>query len=563
MNILGISALYHDSSAALVQNGQVVAAAQEERFNRKKNTEEFPIEAINYCIQEGNILFDDLEAIAFFEKPFLKFSRYLFDHLETWPLSLQTFLKKTPHWLEERLNIHELIEDKLAYTGKIYFIKHHLSHASAAFLPSPFESAAIMTIDGVGEWATTTIGRGQGSQIQITKEIHYPHSLGLLYTTVTTYLGFGANGEEGKTMGLAALGEPCYFNHFKKILHQYENGSFRLDMSYFAFQHKNRMWSSKWVKMFGPPRPAGTPFTQHHKNIAASLQKIIEETVIKIARLHQKETGEKNLCLAGGVTLNCLLNAKILEQTDFENIFIQPAAGDAGGSLGAALYAANCLHHVPRKYTMTSASLGPEFHDREIERALRASDLTFKKIEDEDELLSHVAHLLTENKIVGWFQGRMEFGPRALGRRSILASPLSAAMKDTLNHRIKEREDFQPFAPIVPQELASKYFETMSPSPFMLLTAKAHEHTRIKAPAIVHHDGTSRLQTLEQSENARLHRLLMKFGEVTGTPILINTSFNGRGEPLVCHPNEAIACFLKNHLDVLVLNNYFVHARSS
>lgn len=557
MNILGLASFYHDSSACLVQNGAVIAAAQEERFNRKKNTEVFPLESINYCLQAGGILPQDIDYIAYFEKPFLKFSRVMQNHLDQWPFSFKNFVDKMPLWLQERLSLDDVAYNELGYDGKILYLKHHLSHAASAFLPSDFDEAAIMTVDGVGEWSTLTVGHGHGQQIKTLRELHYPHSLGLLYTAVTAFLGFGAHGEEGKTMGLAGFGEPRFAETFREILKQNTDGSLRADMRYFSFQKSNRMWSGLWEKKFGPPRGGHEVFSQHHKDIAASLQLITEEYLIRIARLLQEETGSKNLCMAGGVTLNCIANSKILEQTGFENIFVQPAAGDAGGSLGAALYASHCLFKEPRpRHRIFNPYLGPVANEREIERTLLRHQISFKKIDDDVEFVDVIAQKIAAGDIVGWFQGQLEFGPRALGHRSIFANPCQPAIKEKLNSKIKNREIFQPFAPIVSEERASEFFDLSVPSPYMLLAPRVKPSVREKIPAVVHIDGTARVQTTSPYVDPKTQSLLARMEHYIGVPILLNTSFNGRGEPIVAVPEDAVLCFKKNKLDVLAIGNF-------
>lgn len=556
MNILGLAAFYHDSSACLIQNGKVVAAAQEERFNRKKNTDVFPIEAINYCLQTGNILMQDIDYVAYFEKPFLKFARVLQNHIDQWPFSFKNFLDKMPVWMQERLTLDDVAYSKLGYEGRILYIKHHLSHAASAYLPSNFDDAAIMTVDGVGEWSTLTVGHGRGNEITVLRELHYPHSLGLLYTTVTAFLGFGAHGEEGKTMGLAGLGVPRFLNDFKKILAQKPDGSMHMDLKYFSFQRKNRMWSLLWEKTFGAPRSPSDDLQQHHMDMAASLQLITQEYLIFLARLLQKETGSKNLCLAGGVALNCIANTKILEHTDFKDIFIQPAAGDAGGSLGSALYTTHCLLGHERPRGILNPYLGPSASEREIERTLLRHQLKFQKIEDNDQYVNLIAKKIADGNIVGWHQGALEFGPRALGHRSILANPCDPKTKEKLNAKIKNREKFQPFAPLVAADRAAEFFDLTVPSPYMLLAPRVKAAYRDKLPAVVHVDGTARVQTTSEYIHAKVPLLLKALESHIGVPIVLNTSFNGRGEPIVNTPEDAVFCFKKNKLDVLAIGNY-------
>jgi len=556
--ILGISCFYHDSSACLVRDGDVVAAAQEERFSREKNTSAFPIQSIRFCLEQAGITIDQVDHVAYFEKPFLKFSRVLTDHLLEWPLTWDTFRKSMPKWLTERLTLPALIEEELEYKGPISFIKHHLSHASSAFYPSGFEEAAIITADGVGEWATFSVGTGHGSSIKIEKEIHYPDSLGLLYTTVTTFLGFHAQGGEGKTMGLAGYGSPARFRQaVANILRLNSDGSFSLNPKYFSFRRGKRMWSSAWTDAFGVPRKRDDPWTEDHYDLAASVQEAIENVLILNADILQKKTGLKKLCLAGGVTLNCVASAKILESTAFDDIFIQPAAGDAGGSVGAALYVYHSLYRKDARKPLRHAYLGPEFSKEEIRASLLRANLPIDEM-DETKFLRRVAQALNENKVIGWFQGRMEFGPRALGNRSILGNPTSPEMKDILNLKIKKRESFRPFAPIVLEERATEFFDLSIASPYMLLAPKVRSDKRTLLPAITHVDGTARVQTCNQTSNPLLRKLIEEFESLSGVPMIINTSFNRNTEPVVATPDQAIDCFLQTQMDLLAIGPYIV-----
>lgn len=558
MYVLGISCFYHDSSACLVHDGKVVAAAQEERFSRVKNTSEFPIHSIRFCLEHAGITIDQVDHIAYFEKPFLKFARVITDHLLSWPFSWTAFERAMPKWLTSRLSLPVTIEDELGYTGKISYLKHHLSHAASSFYASPFEDAAIITADGVGEWATFSVGVGHGTKIEVEKEIHYPNSLGLLYTAVTTFVGFDAHGGEGKTMGLAGYGDPKpLLSKLKDVVKLNADGSFVLDESYFSFRTGKRMWSEKWEKTFGKPRLVGEPWEQHHYDLAASCQELVEEVIITNARLLQERTGLKNLCLAGGVTLNCVANAKILERTGFTNIFVQPAAGDAGGALGAALYVYHALYGLGPRQKLDHAYLGPEFSDDEIEKALEASGLKARKV-DENTLCREVAQAIHANKAIGWFQGRMEFGPRALGNRSIIGNATFNGMKDILNLRIKKREPFRPFAPIVLEEKCSEYFHLSIKSPYMLLAPLVRKEMRAKVPAITHVDGTARVQTCDQTSNVRLRKLITEFEKLSGVPVIINTSFNRKGEPVVCTPAHAIDCFQQTQMDLLAIGSFIV-----
>ena len=564
MNILGISCYYHDSAACLIQDGKLVAAVQEERFNRKKNCSDFPIQAINYCVQSSGITFSDIDYICFYEKPYLKFSRVIYDHLRAFPFSYLHFLRTIPQWLQDRLILPIILKKELGYTGKTLFIPHHHAHAASTFFLSPFDEAAILIADGVGEYATTSYGFGQGNNIQLIKEIHYPDSLGLLYSAVTSYLGYRANSAEGTTMALASFGNPSYLDVFRKMVKLLPDGSFRMDQSYFGFNRGRRMYSNKFVRALGPPRRYSDPLEDRHKDIAASLQAFVEEVLITAARHLKRETGKNDLCLAGGVFLNCVANQKILEQTDFRNVFIQPAAGDAGGAVGAASFASHAILGIERKYPLEHAYLGPEFSDADVKRAIAGKELEFVEY-SEDELIQKVAELVSRNKTVGWFQGKLEFGPRALGHRSILANAADPQMVDILNHRIKHREWFRPFAPLVPDEKASEYFYMRGDgrSPYMLLAPRVLEEKKEIVKAITHIDGTARVQTVNRNANPLLHKLLMTYEEKYGIPVIINTSFNLKAEPIVCTPDEAINDYLKSEMDALVLHNCLLQKEKS
>lgn len=558
MNILGLSCYYHDSAACLVKDGVPVAAAQEERFNREKNSSAFPIQSINYCIQESGLSFDDIDCIAFFEKPHLKFSRVIVDHLRSFPFSFGNFLTSMPQWLQDRLILPLVLKRELLYEGDVYFFAHHLSHAASAFLVSPFEEAAFITADGVGEWATMTWGRGRGNNIETMKELRYPDSLGLIYTAVTAFLGFRANSGEGKTMGLASYGKPTYIDHFRKMVDVKEDGSIRLDQSYFPINRGRRMYSRKFMDIFGKERKPESEFDQRHFDIAASLQLFVEETLIVIANHVHKTVQSDNLCLAGGLFLNCVANQRIAEETPFKNIFIQPAAGDAGGALGAACYANNVLFQQPRTYTMKNAYLGPYFSNKDIQRTVGQHLLPSTFVEDDGELAKTVAQALNEGKIIGWFQGKMEYGPRSLGCRSILANPCLPETKDILNERVKHRESFRPFAPIVLREKVSEYFEDITDSPFMLLAPRVKEEKKNVIPSVTHVDGTARVQTLEREQNTLLYSVIEEFEKLTGVAVVVNTSLNLRGEPVACSPEDAISSFKKSDMDWLVLGNRIV-----
>ncbi len=557
MDIVGISCFYHDSSACFVRDGRIIAAAQEERFSRNKNTDAFPIEALRFCAQYAGIHFDNVAGIAYFEKPYLKFSRVLIEHLNCYPFSLRSFLRTMPKWLDDRLIFPLVIQEELTTNAPVHFFKHHVSHAASAYLPSPFEESAIMTCDGVGEWATMTGGYGFGSDLKLHKEICYPDSLGLLYTTVTVFLGFHANGGEGKTMGLAAYGEPRFQKEFDQIIKVFPDGSFRLNQKYFSYRSGSKMWNKNFEILFGPARDPNSVWLQRHYDLAATLQAVVERIFILTARSLHKETGSKNLCLAGGVTLNCVANAKILEETGFTDIFVQPAAGDAGGAVGAALYLSNTIHREPR-HVLQHSFLGPEFSDDEIEKALKHSGVpNYVKLGEED-LVSRCADFIFNNKTLGWFQGKMEFGPRALGGRSILANPCSRDMKDILNQKVKKREPFRPFAPMVLEEAAERYFHLKIKSPYMLLAPKVRSEMRDPLPGITHADGTARVQTIGQNEHPLLRKLIHAFEARSGVPVLLNTSFNRNGEPVVCNPHQALDCFLNSGLEGLAIGPFWM-----
>jgi len=557
MNILGISCHYHDSAACLIKDGEVVAAIQEERFNRIKNSSEFPINAINYCIQESGITFGDIDYVGFYEKPFIKFSRVIIGHLQAWPYSLKNFLDTMPNWLKDRLIIPLTLGNEIGFKGKTFFIKHHLSHAASAFFVSPFEEAAILTADAVGEWATMTYGTGKGNEIKVLKEMQYPNSLGLLYTAITTYLGFYAHEGEGTTMALASCGEPRYLDKFKEMVMVKSDGSYMLDNSFFGFNKGNRMYSNKFIKVFGPDRKPGSKLEDRHKDIAASLQKLTEETLVSIARHIYDETKLDKLCLAGGLFLNCVANSKILEQTEFKEVFIQPAAGDSGGALGVASYVYHSILKKPRNYVMHHAYLGTEYSPEQVRTILLNKNIIFDEFSDE-ELAKFIAKEISQDKIVGWFQGKMEFGPRALGNRSILANAVNPGIKEILNSKVKKREPFRPYAPAVLEEKAAEFFELQGKSPFMLLAPKVKSEKKEFIPGVVHMDGSARVQTVSKNTNLKLWQLIKEFENITGIPVIINTSFNLRGEPIVCTPDNAIDCFQRSEMDYLVLGNFVI-----
>ena len=555
MNILGISAFYHDSAACLIRDGVVVAAASEERFTRKKHDEAFPINAIDYCLSEGRLLVDDLDYVGFYEKPFIKFKRILFSHIACFPRSYGAFLRAIPSWLHQKLAIPNLIREELQYDGPVYMIEHHLSHAASAFLVSPFREAALLTIDGVGEWATATWGRGSENTIDLFKEIRFPHSLGLLYTAFTSYLGFKVNSAEYKVMGLSPYGTPRYEKEVRELVDVAEDGSFRLNMEYFAYHYGLQMTTERFHRLFGgAPREAEGPLEQRHKDIAASLQAVTEDIVLKMAHHLHQETGLTNLCMAGGVALNCVANGRVAREGPFEHIFIQPAAGDAGGALGVAAYIQHSVLGAPRQWTMKNALLGPSYESDEIRALLKVKGAVFEEL-DREALLETTARAIAEQQVVGWFQGRMEFGPRALGARSILADARNPKNQDTVNLKIKFRESFRPFAPAVLAERAKEFFELEHESPYMLLVAPAHDG-RERLPATTHVDGSARIQTVDAESNPLFYDLIRAFDRLTGTPVVINTSFNVRGEPIVCTPADALRCFLETGMDVLVMDRF-------
>ena len=555
-SVLGLSCFYHDAAACLMTGGAVVAAGQEERFTRRKNESAFPIQAIGYCLREGGITARDLDAIVFYEKPYLKLSRVLAGHLRGFPRTFASFRRSMPHWLEDRLTLPLELKSELGFTGPVYFVKHHLAHAASAFLPSGFEEAAILTADSVGEWATVTRGRGAGGKVTVESELVFPDSLGLLYSAVTAFLGFEANEGEGTVMGLAAFGRPAFLPKLREIVAVREDGTFALDQSYFDFYGDESMHSPRFIDAFGPARAPGAALTDRDRDLAASLQALTEDILLRLARDLRARTRSENLCLAGGVFLNCSANQRLLEDSGFKRIFIQPAAGDAGGALGAAAFVSRSLWGLPPAGAM-DPYLGPAFPAARAKRALAAAGLSWREL-DEDELCRAAAGAISRGGVLGWVQGRMELGPRALGNRSILADPRNARTKDRINAKVKGREEFRPFAPAVLAERAAEFFHLDAPSPFMLLAPRVREEKRASIPAVTHADGTARVQTVTEASNARLHRLLRAFDAETGVPVLVNTSFNRRGEPIVCSPEDAVVCFLETGLDALVIGDLFV-----
>jgi carbamoyltransferase len=573
LNILGISCWYHDAAACLLQDGRITAAAQEERFTRRKHDPSFPTNAIAYCLEEGGIETADLDAVAFYDKPFLTFERLLETYVSFAPRGLRSFLESMPIWLKRKLWIPDLIAKELGYEGQLLFPEHHLSHAASAFYPSPFEKAAIVTTDGVGEWATTSIGKGSSNAIALTHEQHFPHSLGLLYSAFTYYCGFRVNSGEYKLMGLAPYGEPRFEQTIRDhLINLRDDGSFRLNMKYFTFAHGLTMTGSAFADLFGAPRRnPESALTQRDMDLARSVQVVIEDAILKLARHAHETTGEENLCLAGGVALNCVANGRLLREGPFKNVWIQPAAGDAGGALGAALAAWHGYHDKQRTPQVSDAMegsyLGPSFDEDEIAAFVKRKGIPSERLSDR---ANRVAGLLAEGSVVGWFQGRMEFGPRALGNRSILADPRGREVQKRVNVKIKFRESFRPFAPSVLAERAGEFFDLDAESPYMLLVAEVRnasvkgtgldrlQYIDSPIPAVTHVDGSARVQTVSAQTNPAFHDLLKAFDQKTGCPVLVNTSFNVRGEPIVCTMEDAYQCFRDTHMDVLVLGNHLI-----
>ena len=584
-SILGISAFYHDSAAALVVDGTVVAAAQEERFTRKKHDHGFPQRAINYCLRHAGLSPADLDYVGFYDKPLRKFERLLETYLAFAPSGYRSFRQAMPLWLKQKLHLpREMREGLPGYQGRFVFTNHHESHAASAFFPSPFEEAAILTIDGVGEWATACVGVGRGNRLELLEEMRFPHSIGLLYSAMTYYTGFRVNSGEYKVMGLAPYGEPIYTDRLlEHVIDLKEDGSFYMDMSYFNYCQGLTMTSDKFHRLFGgPPRKPESQITQREMDLAASVQAVVERAMLRMANHAQQKTGVKNLTMAGGVALNCVGNGHILREGPFNQIWIQPAAGDAGGALGAAMFIWHQLLEQPRPCTLPDSQngslLGPGFSEAEIVDVLQEHNAVFTSCDSDEELTQVVADLLADENVVGWFQGRMEFGPRALGARSILGDARSKKMQSVMNLKIKFRESFRPFAPIVMQEYVDSYFE-MRPneeSPYMLLVAPVQREIRLNAddgtlfgieklkharstiPAVTHVDYSARVQTVDARRNALLYRLLSQFHQKTGCPVLINTSFNVRSEPIVCTPEDAFRCFMVTDMDVLVMGRQII-----
>ena len=584
MNILGISAFYHDSAACLVTDGKIISAAQEERFTRKKHDYRFPANAAKFCLDSSKLDINDIDIVAFYDKPFLKFERLLETYLAYAPIGIKSFIKAMPLWIKQKLWIKDLIKKELGYEGKVLFPEHHESHAASAFYPSPFNDAAILTLDGVGEWTTTSFGIGEGNKINLIADIKYPHSIGLLYSAFTYFTGFRVNSGEYKVMGLAPYGEPKYVNLImNELIDLKDDGSFKMDMKYFNYNAGLTMTNNKFAKLFGgPPRKPETNLTQREMDLARSVQEVTEEIMLRMAKHIKNETGKNKLCLAGGVALNCVANGKILRENIFDDIWIQPAASDAGGALGAALFAWYQYLGNERKSdevndVQKGSYLGPEFSDDEVKMFLDTNNLSYSKLE-EDDLIEKTADLINNQKVIGWFQGRMEFGPRALGNRSIIGDARSSEMQKKMNLKIKFRESFRPFAPSVLEEKVSEYFDIHSNSPYMLLVAEVQpdkqeemtdeenklfgiEKLNIKRSvilAVTHVDYSARLQTVNGKDNKKYYDLIKKFDEKYNCPVIINTSFNVRGEPIVCTPEDAYKCFMRTGMDYLVIGNFIL-----
>ncbi len=582
--ILGISAFYHDSAACLLRDGTIVAAAQEERFSRKKGDDAFPALAVDYCLTEAGITLDEIDAVVFYDKPLLKFERILETYLGVAPRGFKSFLKAGPLWIKEKLYTDRAIRDALGkFTGKVLYAEHHESHAASAFFPSPFEDAAILTIDGVGEWATASIGHGKGNEIELIRELQWPDSLGLLYSAFTYHTGFKVNSGEYKVMGLAPYGRPAYVDAiYKHLIDLKEDGSFKLDQKYFNYLSGLTMTSPAFDELFGgPPRIPETPLTQREMDLARSVQEVCEEIVLRMAKTAHRKTGADSLCMAGGVALNAVANGRVVRESPFKHIWIQPASGDAGGALGAAMLAWHRHFDQPRNTAepdgMFGALLGPSFSDEAIERELTAAGAIFQRL-DHQALIENTAQLLAEENVVGWFQGRMEFGPRALGARSILADPRSLRMQALINLKIKFREGFRPFAPSILEARAGEYFDIDAESPYMLVVAPVKEERRLPIPetrtemwgiellnvprsdipAVTHLDYSARIQTVSPERTPDYHALIAEFDRLTGCPLVVNTSFNVRGEPIVCTPTDAYRCFMRTHLDYLAIGSFLL-----
>ena len=589
MNILGISCYYHDAAAALLRDGQLIAAAEEERFTRVKHDFNYPASAIKFCLETGGIQGAEVDYVAFFEKPFRKFDRILMTVLQTYPQSYKVFREAMITWMIDKLWVGSKISTDLGIPkDRVLFCEHHLSHAASAFLCSPFDESAILTVDGVGEWVTGTWGEGRGNQIKLHKQMQFPHSIGLLYSAFTAFLGFEVNEGEYKVMGMAPYGRPRYVDKIWKVIRQEADGSFSLDMDYFSFHHStDQTYSSRFTQLFGEPRPpkmlfftaeSGFPtyfgeppsnfaelckINQRYADLASSIQQVTEEILLGMARNLHKQTGHTRLCIAGGVGLNSVANQRILRETLFEELFIQPSAGDGGGALGAALWADNMVLGNPRRFRMDHAYWGKEYQPAEVQGFLDANNITYHTIEDDDRLMDRVVDRLRQGKVIGWFQGRFEWGPRALGSRSIIADPGNPGMKDIVNTKIKFREPYRPFAPSVLAECAEQYFELPNakrhyPARYMLYVVPVRPSKQSVLPAITHVDGTGRLQTVFRDASPRYYQLIERFGQGSGVPALLNTSFNLKGEPIVNTPANAFNTFSKSEMDMLVMGNTIV-----
>jgi carbamoyltransferase len=571
VNILGISCFYHDSAAALLRDGDLVAAAHEERFTRKRHDPDVPKHAVAYCLREAGLGIGDVDYLVFYDKPFIKFERILLTYLATFPRSLPSFSKAIPVWLKEKLWVPKALERELGYAGEVLFAEHHQSHAASAFLPSPYEEAAILTLDGVGEWATATQGLGRGNQFELVREIRFPHSLGLLYSAFTYYLGFKVNSAEYKVMGAAPYGQPRYYDTIlEHLIDLRADGSFKVDMRYFAYDYGLTMTNRRFEQLFGRPRrDPESKMEDFHWDMAASVQKVTEEIVLRMVRDLHARTKVKNLVMAGGVALNCVANGRVVREGPFENLWVQPAAGDAGGALGAALFAQHCVLGKPRQFRMDHAFWGPSFSDEEIRAYLDSRGAPYRTC-SRDAMIAETARAMDEEQaVVGWFQGRVEWGPRSLGSRSILADSRNPENWKRVNLKIKFRESFRPFAPAVLREKTGDWFDLDRESPYMLLVCqvkdlKAYQVETSNGPvtrytsdlaAITHVDGSARVQTVERSQHAEFYDLLAAFDQRTGCPVIINTSFNVRGEPIVCTPEDAYLCFMRTDMDLLVLGN--------
>lgn len=566
MYVLGISCFYHDSSATLLKDGRVVAAAAEERFSRKKHDTSFPEKAVAYCLSEAGIGIDDVDHVGFYEKPLQKFERILYQHVEMFPYSFETFYKAIPSWINDKLRIPSVVKKKTGYKKGILFIEHHMTHAASSYLASPFPEAAVLTVDGVGEWTTTAMGYAKGNGIDLLKQIVFPHSIGLLYSAATAHLGFSVNNSEYKVMGLSPYGDMSrdnpYYPKFKKVIDIKDDGSFELDMDYFVYHYKMSMPSKKYVKEFGPVRKKESAVEQKHKDIAAALQMVTEEAIFAMLNFLYNETKTENLCLAGGCALNSVANGKILRKTPFKNIYIQPAAGDEGTSMGAAYYTYNTILGKKREHALETAYLGPHYSRPEIREFLDANKIKYTEFPSDAELVRKTASLIHENNVVGWFQGRMEWGPRALGARSILSNPTNPEMQDILNLKVKHREKFRPFAPAVCIDDAQEYFECDDPVPlptdYMLMVYPIRKEKQRLLPAVTHVDGSGRLQTVRREQNTLYYDLIKEFGKLSGVPVLVNTSFNIRGEPIVCTPQDAYRCMMGTGIDCLVMDRFLI-----